>query len=62
VPRWTDAIRDGQQLKNAGKDAGPKLIVPVLVVAGGVMFIVPQTRPFAMKVLETAKNTLSKAP
>jgi len=62
VPRWTDAIRDGEQLKNAGKDAGPKLIVPVLVVSGGVLFIAPQTRPFAMKALETAKNTLSKAP
>jgi hypothetical protein len=55
-PRWRDAVRDGKQLESASKEAGPKLIVPALVVGGAVLYVVPATRPIATKALEAARS------
>lgn len=57
-PGWWEAVRDTKQLESAGKEAGPKLIVPALVVGGGVLYLHPTTRPIAKKALETAMNTV----
>lgn len=57
-PRWRDAVRDGKQLESAGKEAGPKLIVPALVVGGIVLYAVPATRPIATKALEAARRAV----
>lgn len=57
-PRWRDAARDGKQLESAGKEAGPKLIVPALVVGGIVLWAVPATRPIATKALEAARRAV----
>ncbi|WP_104125979.1 hypothetical protein [Cryobacterium sp. Y57] len=58
APRWRGAIRDGQQLRNAGNEAGPKLIVPAMVVGGVVLYAVPATRPLVIKALEAAKKLM----
>ncbi|MEL0625442.1 hypothetical protein V6245_00640 [Salinibacterium amurskyense] len=55
-PRWMDAIRSGEQLKSAGKEAGPKLIVPGLIVVGVGLYLVPATRPIAIKTFEAARS------
>lgn len=58
VPGWWGAVRDGKQLYNAGKEVGPKMIVPGLVVGGIVLYAVPATRPLATKALEAAKSAM----
>lgn len=58
VPGWWRATRDGKQLQNAGKEAGPKMVVPGLLVGAAVLYIVPATRPLATKALEAAKRAV----
>lgn len=61
APGWWGAVRDGQQLQNAGKEAGPKMVVPALFVGAVVLYAVPTIRPLAKKALEAAKSRLLQA-
>jgi hypothetical protein len=58
APGWWHAATDATQLKNAGKEAAPKVIIPGLVISGVAMYIHPATRPLALKALKAAKNAL----
>lgn len=58
VPGWWGAARDSKQLQNAGKEVGPKMIVPALFIGGAVLYAVPTTRPLAAKALEAAKSAM----
>jgi len=59
-PRWRDAVRDGKQLKSAGKEAAPKLILPGLALGGVVLYAIPATRPIAKKALQEAGRILKQ--
>lgn len=52
--RLRDAVRDPEQWKDAGKEAGPAAAVGGAVGAVGVLFIHPRTRPYAMKIIRAA--------
>ncbi|QEE61172.1 hypothetical protein FVA74_05970 [Salinibacterium sp. dk2585] len=58
VPAWLRAARDTRQLQNAGKEVGPKLIVPALAVGGVALYIHPTTRPLARRALDAARSAL----
>jgi hypothetical protein len=61
-PRWRDAVREGKQLKSAGEEAAPKLIVPGLALGGVVLYAIPATRPIAKKALQEAFRILKQGP
>lgn len=56
--RWRDAIRDAEQWKKTGKEAGPKVAAGAVIVGAGALFIIPQTRGVATKALAKALRTL----
>ncbi|MGE3193844.1 MAG: hypothetical protein AB7K08_10290 [Microbacteriaceae bacterium] len=56
--RWRDAIRDSDQWRKAGKEAGPKVAAGAVIVGAGALFLIPQTRGVATKALSAAIRTL----
>lgn len=56
TPTWLRAMRDVDQVKNAAKEAGPKAAVPAVIAVGAALFVIPQTRPYAVKAFKLAKK------
>jgi hypothetical protein len=61
-PRWRDAVREGKQLKSAGEEAGPKLILPGLALGGVVLYAIPAKRSIAKRALKEAFRILKQGP
>lgn len=62
TPGLMEALRDGRQLQNASKEAGPKLAVSAVMIGGLTLYAIPATRPMAIKAFETARRIVKSIP